>query len=342
MGTTITDPTEVINSNRSRYLTSPGNVMRFPSSDIPYKMLINFKEYVYTNNVATAPLITAASNISMIDNGSIILPLPLQLNESFEIERENISSAALAFGGSLINDRNFNLPGGVTSLGLDDLQAYNTLISSTGILGVIGSLASGNKTVGAATGTLAAVGGVAGTGQASLLTGKAVNPFQTVQFKGVNLKRHSFAWKLSPSSYQESVILKNIINKIKGNILPAYSKAIGPEQFGAHALLKYPGIAMASFHGIDQEFYYKLKPSMITSFTARYNGGDQLSVYRGGKPVIVELSMEMLEMSIHTSDDYGGPSYTDIDNIEPDVAGVINLAQNAYDAIFNNDDDTRR
>lgn len=334
------DPSNTINSNRSRYLTSPGNIIRFPSSDIPYKMLINFKEYVYTNDISTASLISAPSNISMMDSGSIILPIPLQLNDSFQIEKEEISSAALAFGGSLINDRNFKLPGDISTLGLDDIQAYNSLISSTGILGVIGSLAAGNKSSLVATSGIRAIGDIAGSGQASLLTGKAVNPFQTVQFKGVNLKRHSFSWRLSPSSYQESIILKSIINKIKGNILPSYSKAIGPEQFGAHALLKYPGIAMASFHGIDQEFYYKLKPCMITSFVVKYNDGDQLNVYRGGKPVVVELSMDMLELSIHTSDDYGGPSYTDINNNEPDLADLQDLGQNISDAIFGSNDNS--
>jgi hypothetical protein len=138
--------------------------------------------------------------------------------------------------------------------------------------------------------------------------------FETVQFKGVRLKQHAFNWRLSPANQTDSERLRAVINKIKANILPAYIGVSGPAQYGTHALLQYPKIAFISFYGIDQEYYYKLKPAIITQFSARYNGGEQLNIYKGGKPAVVDISMELTEMTSHSTEDYGGSQTADAAN----------------------------
>lgn len=323
------NPADIISYNKARYLTNPGNIMRFPDDDIPYKMLLNFKEYAYTSTTAVSSLISPSSNISAIDNGSIILPLPLQLNDNTNIEAQEVSSTAANFIASSMELKSTGTAGlnfnGMQNLGLDEIQVYTRLMSSLGLSGLASKALKGvpGEIIGALGGT------------AELLNGKAVNPFQTMQFKGVNLKQHSFNWKLSPSTAKESVYLKNIIEKIKGNILPSYVTAAGPTQFGAHALLKYPAIAMISFYGIDQDYYYKLKPAIITDFNVSYNGGEQLNIYRGGKPAVIDIAMKLTEMSIHTAEDYGGTTYVDVPNTEFTIGELAQAGTNFIDGLTN-------
>jgi hypothetical protein len=188
-----------------------------------------------------------------------------------------------------------------------DVRYYADFIQKTAALASVSLSGSANpatKTTGNIAGAAAVLAGL-GTGTTgSLLSGAAINPYETMEFKGVKLKTHSFTWRLSPSSKEDSDAIKDIVKTIKMNILPSYIAVTGVGS--AHNLLKYPKLAWVSFLGIDQEYYYKLKPAMITSFNVRYNGGEQLNVFKGGKPVVVELAMELTEVNIHTSGDYGG------------------------------------
>lgn len=309
-----TNPNTVIGYNKSRILATPGNIMRFPNEDIPYKMLLNFTEYSF----ATSSALTSANNqtANMVANpaGSIILPLPLQLADSTNVDASSVS----AFDAAMISRAHDIMTKG-GEIGVEDFALYSKLIAQ-GIAGAGASIAArGNKVLGGAVFGVGSALGAASGDTVQMLTGIAMNPFETMQFKGVRLKQHSFSWRLSPSSASESDTLRNIINRIKANILPEYYETNAKS---AHALLKYPALATISFYGIDQNYYYKLKPCMITSFTVNYNGSDQLNVYRGGKPAIIDIRMDLTEMTIHTSGDYGGSTYTQAPTSNNDGLGV--------------------
>jgi hypothetical protein len=292
----VESPDDVI--ARSRRNGQVGTVIhKFPRSEaIPYMMILGFKEYSYASVAADA------GGTNVVNKESIILPLPLQLNDMTGIEA---SSADAGIANMTIGMMNKDLVGGQDLS--TDARYYADFIQK-GALAVGGSLAGSNNVITAAVGKLIGGAGIAaglGTGSTgSLLSGAAINPYETMEFKGVKLKTHSFNWRLSPSSVEDSEAIKDIIKTIKMNILPSYIAVTGVGS--AHNLLKYPKLAWISFLGIDQEYYYKLKPAMITSFNVRYNGGEQLNIFKGGKPVIVELAMELTEVNIHTSGDYGG------------------------------------
>ena len=312
----VENPATVINNARGNSITA-GSTIRFPvSEDIPYLMLMNFKEYNYSENIGVG----TENYANEISRGSIVLPLPLQLRDSVGIEATSVGgiettiAAALTTagniegyqsGGSLLSNARFYASVAALALG----GAANAAGRIPGLGGQIGQAI-------ASTGAIAATAGATTIG--SLLSGQAINPFETMEFKGVKLKTHAFNWRLSPSSIDDSRALKDLIKEIKKNILPSYIGAAGPAAL-THALLKYPKLVHISFLGINQDYYYRLKPCMITGFDVRYNGGEQLNVFKGGKPVVVELSLEMTEVQIHTSEDYGGNS----DNINvTDLIGV--------------------
>lgn len=299
----VENPSDII--NRSKQNQSMANsTLRFPTTDIPYKMLMNFVSYDYQsyglgNNSYT----------NKVNGGTVILPLPLQLNDITGVEAGQASVGLL--GAAIIEAFNSvssmgssSGPAGSGTAGiLDSVYKMKNMLSQN-----FGSDVEAifNNPGATTLGVAAEFATLGGTTTASVLQGRAANPYDTVKFSGVKLKTHNFNWRLSPANLEESEVIKNIIRTIKNKSLPTYASTTvgGNTQTGAHAMLNYPNLAMISFLGINQDYYYKLKPSMITNVTVRYNSGDQLNVFKGGKPVIVELGIELSEVNIHTSADY--------------------------------------
>jgi hypothetical protein len=300
----VENPSDVIAAARKNSVTA-GETIRFPvSEDIPYVMLMNFKEYRYNENTGLG-----TSNYSIqSQKGSIILPLPLQLRDSVGIEASSVEGSKAAIFQTI---RNGDLPQSGTDL-QSNIRYYSDVIQKAAAAAALAASESKNpriQALGGVAGLTALVAGVATGTTGSLFFGQAINPFETMEFKGVKLKTHGFNWRLSPSSSADSDALVKLINEIKKNMLPKYVGALGPAAL-AHALLQYPNVAMITFLGINQNYYYKLKPCMITGFDVRYNSGEQLNVFKGGKPVVVELALELTELQIHTSEDYGGDPIT--------------------------------
>ena len=300
----VENPASVISRHRGDSTSTATSSFRFPASEaIPYVMIMNFKKYEYNNNLIGLGDKNYSNEIS---KGSIVLPLPLQLRDSTGIDASS-AEGLYAAAASTIDD------GFQSGQSLESNKRYYADIIQKAATAA--ALAAGQSPTRQGQ-AIAAIAGAVGfitsfnTGTTgSLRFGQAINPFETMEFKGVKLKTHAFNWRLSPSNSADSDALRDIINEIKKNMLPKYVAAFGPAAL-AHALLQYPYLAMITFLGIDQNYYYKLKPCMITGFDVRYNGGEQLNVFKGGKPVVVELSLEMTEVQIHTSEDYGGDPVT--------------------------------
>lgn len=302
----VENPASVINNARGNSVTA-GSTIRFPVSDvIPYVMLMNFKEYNYKETLGLG----TENYVQIINDKTVVLPLPLQLRDSVGIEASSVGGfeTTVAAGASTIG----NIEGfqsGESLLSNARFYAAAIAAAAAAAAKAAGAAKGGGKIAGAIASTISIVAAAGATTIGSLLSGQAINPFETMEFKGVKLKTHAFNWRLSPSSEKDSDALRDVIKEIKKNMLPSYIGAAGPAAF-VHALLKYPKLAMISFLGINQDYYYRLKPCMITGFDVRYNGGEQLNVFKGGKPVVVELSIELTEVQIHTSEDYGGQGQT--------------------------------
>ena len=71
----------------------------------------------------------------------------------------------------------------------------------------------------------------------------------------------------------------------------------------SRGLLRYPSMVDCFFHGIDSNYFYQLKTSMISQFNVDYTPNG-IALNRGGKPSAVRLTMTMTEAAIHTKADY--------------------------------------
>ncbi len=278
--------------------------LQFPSDLGAHAMVFNFVKYDYDSTFGTI-------RSNPITTNSIVLPLPQNLEDSLGIKANNAvelgAQGAMAVGA-------FNTLGNpdlAKALGVQTGQGIMELINNP--LGItdneaLSTLRAAGKFVGR--NFLDSIAPGLGTA-ADVASGTAVNPHTTLDFDGVTLKQHTFQWTFSPRSERESTALKNILNTIRRNMLPEYSGLLGTEQLAPRALMKYPNLVKVNFIGIDQDHFYRFKPSMIQGMNVQYTQGNGVTLLKGGRPAVVSVIMTLLEASPHTREDYSGTGSLD-------------------------------
>jgi hypothetical protein len=137
--------------------------------------------------------------------------------------------------------------------------------------------------------------------------GSTVNPKASLAFEGVELKQHSFSWTLIPRNENDSEIIRAIIRTLKQNSLPTYQTFAGTN---FKAYLKYPSIVDMYLLGVNPEYFVKFKSAMIRSVNVEYGSTGIVSIMKGGKPGNVTLTIDLVELDIHTAEDYNGVGTT--------------------------------
>jgi hypothetical protein len=292
--TFIRTPDSVIQASR-RSGTSAR--LKFPSDLGAHAMIINFEKYSYSS--------TQTGAVNSVNSGTIVLPIPTNLVDSTSIAANDSQlgiTGAAAMG--LMNASGISAKqAGADSYSAIESQLKNLLnpADSGGKPSATNDALSTFRAFTKFTGRNLLDSVLPGAGMAADLTsGTAVNPHQTLDFNGVALKSHSFIWTFSPRNANESIVLKNIIKKIKTSMLPAYDSIGGFQK----ALLTYPDLIKISLAGVDQDYFYYYKPSLIKGLQISYNEGDSLTMFAGGKPVQITMTMEIMEAQIHTKSDY--------------------------------------
>ena len=267
---------------------------RFPLDLGGIYIAFNFKSYSYGGT---------GGRTTKRNAGSIILPLPQNLQDAFDI---NVGQAELGSAGAGIIDALGNVQSGSlgsTAAGIGSSAVESAQGTASGGLSQIMSDAL-SATKYFSRSSLDSIAPSAGLA-ADLVTGTAVNPHATLNFDGVNLKEYSFNWQLAPKNAKESDSLQEIIRKFKYNILPGY-KGITDDTGTSldRALLTYPNLVEIELYGISEEYYFKFqKPGMIKNFTVDYSPQGNV-ILQQGRPGIVNLSFNFQEARIHTRGDY--------------------------------------
>jgi hypothetical protein len=160
-------------------------------------------------------------------------------------------------------------------------------------------------------------------------SGTAINPYATLVFNGVDLKVHTFEWLLSPDTPEEAETLKNIIREIQRHVTPGMDDVAGSgasKQTLARGLLRYPSMVDCFFHGIDQNYFYKLKTCMVSQFNVDYTPNG-IALNRGGRPSAIRINMVMTEAAIHTKSDYMSDTQKAVEAVKEAVDGDTTRAQ---------------
>ena len=161
------------------------------------------------------------------------------------------------------------------------LQASPEVLAVLGGIVTRGPLGAG---VGAALG--------AGATGAAVGAGIAVNPHLAVIFDGVNFRSHSFQYKFSPRSSNESSNVREIIKVFKKHMLPTLSDG--------KAFFEYPDEFKIKFNSKNEKFLFKIGTSVLTDFQINYNPDGGSYFHHNGAPVSVSLQLSFTEIDILT------------------------------------------
>ena len=298
-------PNDVI--QRSKRDSIPG-LLQFPKDLGAHSMLMIFSSYAYTppgerelNKVGA----NTFTSMNLANKQAVLLPLPQNIEESFSVNvqgyeaglsGEMVSRAASAFGGAgditkgqLIK----SLGAGAASMMPDLGGLFSTDAGDVGRnAAFLGRRAIENVLPGAGRSIDAGLG-------------NTTNPKQSLFFEGVTLKQPSFSWIFAPQSQSDSDVLKDITNLVKRNVLPSYGSVAGFNR----AILNYPSMVDIFFLGIDQSYFLFYKTCMVNQFSTNYSPNG-LAFVKGGKPAMINMSMNLIEADIHTAEDYDGISTT--------------------------------
>lgn len=234
-------------------------IMQFPDQIGEYYMVLDFQSYS-----RPSPQMEAIFKRFR----TIVLPIPRDLKESFDLNVEGKSQGAA---------------GGLADLGVDLLRGAGE--NAGGEFAILYSFVA------------QALEGAAGDvlGQA---LGAVPNPHLQAIFSGVDLRNHTFQWTFAPRNPVESMNLKAIIKEIKKNSLPAYSTM-------GTAALQYPPMVEIKLMPWGDGLI-RFKKCLIKGVSVNYAPAGLPSFFAGTKePTMIQLEIQFLETEIQTAKDYG-------------------------------------
>jgi len=322
MATPISDRPEVAMQLYNERETF-SSLLTFPTDASAHSMLLLFRTYRYEDpGERKSPNIEDAITGMRLQNlTGIELPIPANLRDQDALRIDRFEQGFLEgmLGGAAANAANgllntnvaVNQIGqGIQGVGAELANMFTNAGGVQGISGMISQMASslGDANAGALAKDIAYLmrsqlpGNIARTADA--IIGSTINPKATLAFEGVELKNHSFSWTLAPRSSRESDVLNQIVRTLKRNSLPSY-QTLSATNFKAY--LKYPSIVDIYLLGVNSEYFMKFKPCMVRSMNVDYSSQGLVSLVKGGKPAVINLSLDLMEMDIHTANDYGVP-----------------------------------
>ena len=193
--------------------------------------------------------------------------------------------------------------------GSSELGAIGSIAQDKRIGGRAGTGGTKSKTgsdlVAKLTSKFKAGGGISG-GLATafeLKSGLVVNPYTATTFEGVNVRSFEFAFKLVPTSKEESVIAHKIEN--------AFRKYMYPKERGTGSL-EYPPTFRIEFMsgGRPNKYMPRIIDTYLTTMAANYNATGNAfhenDGVLGAAPTEIDISMTFQEVRAITRDDLYG------------------------------------
>lgn len=278
-----------VEETRSRAASNvPSGGLRFPKDIGKYWIALNFVEANFSSIMGS----DKAVQVKKKAKASVVLPVPNNLVDSNALEY-SAYSLGQNFAGA---------------------AASAAAAVGAGVTGKMSELAAQGA------GAISKMVEVATT-TTGVLTGTAINTHQVLKFTQPTLKKHSFQWKLIPSSEEESVAIWNIINTIKGSIYPRADVLT----------FDYPDLVEVYLCNGDQ--MYLFKPAYVDGFSVT-NNPDGQAFYRNGYPSAVQIDMTITENAVWTSQDFqgyeGGTTGFSRSAVGSRIVGGINAVGNAF------------
>ena len=251
-------PTEVLNKQFRR----PGlveNAITFPKTDhqdMTYGTVMRIEEYKFDLAAAS----DGASPISSSEIiGHIFMPLPTQIQENLSNQYGNPDLNNILLGAELAD----------SMLGQQAASAMKTVESAAIRFGrnLVTKLSSD-----------------AG-GAINAFTGSVPNPFSVATFERTSPRIHTFDWKLVPTSQEDSIEIRKLINTLRYYSLPDVSDAF----------LKFPNVFNLAFTGTD--YLFGMSRCFLRDLNVNYTPNNNHSFFGGTyAPTAIQLTCTFQEI----------------------------------------------
>lgn len=266
--------------------TAPLGALTYPM-DLKYFTMFKFSRYerVLATDVPKEKL-----------RVPIILPMPSNLAESFNVKYDTPALGAVAGAASeAFVD------------GLRQLQGAGPA-SNRGEQATLGGVAASaivNRTIN----RLKELGAVKNSTVAADITRKAIgltpNPYLAVIFNNIDLRKHQFTYRFAPNSLKELETVKKIIQQFKISMLPGYLSG------SADMTFTFPDTCEITF-GPDKHRPYRIKKCVLENMSVNYSPNGP-AFFKTGDPVIVEISLSFQEIEPYTRKDEDPSSNIKVD-----------------------------
>lgn len=297
--------------------STPGSSILYLGENVNLATIISFQTYSYNpratatglaDAIAGTPLdifgfISGATNFK--EGTHLVMPLPKQLVDNIAIQAQG---KELGIPGAVAADIVNSMNGNGIVAGLRD--AYNQVKDvGAGAASMLSGAEGGFNTLGfLARSGLGSIDNRIQDGIGAALA-NTVNQHQTLTFDGVSLKQHTFNFEFAPETPQQSENLRRAIRQLKKHSLPSFQGVtanLGSENFASRGLLTYPSLMKIAFHGIDDDYFFKFKPALLSNVTVDYtpHGNSLLRGQGGGRPAFINIGLTFVEQAIWTQADY--------------------------------------
>lgn len=274
----------ILNRQKNQQTRFTTGMFTFPNDLDQYGAWINLE---FTQYQRTSIFTSVFPN----PQGGIRLPLPKGMTDTFQVKYNPAPQSDPAVGAGIEGALAARDNGG-GMLGAVAGGAAGAIASKAGSL-ITNTVSNLGSKVG-----LTKVGLNAPPAELLQLAGLAQNPFLTVLFQQPEFKRHTFSWKLAPTTPAETDTLNTIIRKLKYHMLP------GLQPGAAGTLLTYPDMCLIKFNPTD-DYLYKFKNCVVESVSFNYAPSSSPALFDGGlnAPVEVDLSITLLEIEYWLKED---------------------------------------
>ena len=296
----LTDQTDYLQFDIKQYVPLGMNsLVRAPGDD---------KRYVKGGNDvgSTLPQDLSRTSRAVINDGTILLPIPAQIQDSNSVSYgdsslNGLQAAGITAAGGLQNNLADAIGDGLTKEAWENLR--NDVTSTVMDFGKTTLEGVGSQDVAAdmllkyfSAQAVSALGGnVTFNEVLARAEGEIMNPNMELLFNGPTLRAFKFSFKMTPRNPMEANQCGLIIRAFKRNMA---AKAQGTSQSGSW-FLKTPNLFNLRYRSgkKDHPFLHKFKQCFLTDCAVNYTADGVYATYEDATPtaMILDLSFKELE-----------------------------------------------
>ena len=269
---------------------------------------------ITTKNLSTSPLVPEVRDNKKVSVGTILLPMPsnIQSSNSVDFSNSNLDGLTADVYGR-IEDFSTNSTSLSGKTPIEFLEALTTQAGTTA-----SGFITDNKIFGqlltqqfyTAAANIPLGGSLTRDAIFARSKGEILNQNVELLFNGAKIRSFKFSFKMTPRNNKEAEQIKLIINAFKRHMVPKLTGQT--EQTSVNNLfLKSPSIFELTYKSgsIKNPFLNSFKQCFLTDMSVNYTGEGTYAVYNDSTPVSMVLELGFKELEPIYNQDYATANY---------------------------------